>query len=159
MSFWGGILADQMDRKQLLIGCSLLRAALLGVFTLLVLADAVNVVVTLGIAIVSAACFGLSMPAGMAMIKQLVRPDQLAQATAQNQIRWFGAVTVGPSVGGALYGVTRVLPFIGASVSFGVSTVLMLFVRGTPRPLAVAGGRRNSSAVSATWRSTRCWVR
>jgi MFS family permease len=142
MSFWGGILADRMDRRQLLIGCSLLRAALLGVFTMLVLADAVNVVVTLGIAIVSAACFGLSMPAGMAMIKQLVRPDQLAQATAQNQIRWFGAITVGPSVGGALYGVTRVLPFIGASISFGVSTVLMLFVRRTPRPLAAAGGKK-----------------
>lgn len=142
MSFWGGVLADRVDRKQLLIGCSLLRAALLGVFTLLVLADAVNVAVTLGIAIVSAACFGLSMPAGMAMIKQLVRPDQLAQATAQNQIRWFGAITAGPSIGGALYGVTRVLPFLGASVSYAVSSVLMLFVPRTPRPRAVPGGRK-----------------
>ncbi|MFD4951894.1 MFS transporter [Streptomyces sp. NPDC058451] len=142
MSFWGGILADRMDRKQLLIGCSMLRAALLGVFTLLVLADAVNVAVTLGIAIVSAACFGLSMPAGMAMIKQLVRPDQLAQATAQNQIRWFGAITAGPSIGGALYGVTRVLPFIGASISFAVSSVLMLFVPRTPQPQAVPGAKK-----------------
>ncbi|MEU2315685.1 MFS transporter [Streptomyces albidoflavus] len=142
MSFWGGILADRMDRKQLLIGCSLLRAALLGVFTLMVLGGTVDVGVTLGIAIVSAACFGLSMPAGMAMIKQLVRPDQLAQATAQNQIRWFGAVTAGPSIGGALYGLSRVLPFIGASISFAVSTVLMLFVRKTPRPPAVPSGKK-----------------
>ncbi|MEU6809454.1 MFS transporter [Streptomyces sp. NPDC046831] len=143
MSFWGGVLADRVDRKQLLIGCSLLRAGLLGLFSLFVMTGSVNLYVTLGVAILSAACFGLSMPAGMAIIKQLVRPDQLAQATAQNQIRWFGAITAGPSVGGALYGAARVLPFVGACVSFAVSTLLMLFVRATPRPVVAAQGKKD----------------
>lgn len=133
MSFWGGVLADRMDRKQLLTGCALVRAVLLGLFSVLIFLGPVNVFVTLGIAILSACCAGLSMPAGMAMIKQLVRPDQVAQATAQNQVRWFGAITAGPSIGGALYGVGRALPFLGACVSFVASVVLMLFVRKTPR--------------------------
>lgn len=133
MSFWGGILADRLDRKRLLLSCSVIRAVLLGVFTLLVLSGPVDIYLTIGIAVVSSCCFGLSMPAGMAMIKQLVRPDQVGQATAQNQIRWFGAITAGPSIGGALYGISRVLPFFGACLSFLSSAALMLFVRRTPK--------------------------
>jgi MFS family permease len=133
MSFWGGILADRVDRKRLLVGCGVVRTVLLGLFSVLILLGPVSVFVTFGIAIASACCFGLSIPAGMAMIKQLVRPDQVAQATAQNQVRWFGAITAGPSLGGALYGVGRALPFLGACVSFLASVVLMQFVRKTPR--------------------------
>ncbi|MFD8952720.1 MFS transporter [Streptomyces xanthophaeus] len=142
MSFWGGILADRVDRKRLLIGCNAVRATLLGLFAVLIFSGPVNVFVTFVVAIVSACCHGLSMPAGMAMIKQLVRPDQLAQATAQNQIRWFGAITAGPSIGGVLYGFARALPFLGACVSFVLSTVLMLFVKGTPRPETPTDGKK-----------------
>ncbi len=142
MSFWGGVLADRLDRKQLLIGCALARAVLLGLFSVLILTGPVNVFVTLGIAMLSACCAGLSMPAGMAMIKQLVRPDQVAQATAQNQVRWFGAITAGPSIGGALFGVGRALPFVGACVSFVASVGLMLFVRKTPRPANPDPGKK-----------------
>ena len=134
MSFWGGILADRVERRLLLIVCGMIRAGLLGLFSVLIFTGHVNVWVTFGIAIVSACCFGLSIPAGLAMIKQLVRSDQVAQATAQNQVRWFGAITAGPAAGGALYGVSRALPFVGAAVSFLVSTALMLLVRRTPRP-------------------------
>jgi MFS family permease len=143
MSFWGGILADRLDRKRLLLLCGLVRGVLLGVFTALILTGPVNIFVTFGIAIVSSCCFGLSMPAGMAMIKQLVRPDQVGQATAQNQVRWFGAITAGPSVGGALYGLGRALPFLGACVSFLTSALLMLFVRRTPRPEHPAEGGKH----------------
>jgi predicted MFS family arabinose efflux permease len=142
MSFWGGILADRMDRKRLLIGCGLIRMVLLGLFTVLLFLGPVNVFVTFGIAIASACCFGLSMPAGMAMIKQLVRPDQVGQATAQNQIRWFGAITAGPSLGGALFGVSRALPFLAGCLSFLSSAFLMLFVRKTPRAENPAKGKK-----------------
>ncbi|MDH6112897.1 MFS family permease [Kitasatospora sp. MAP12-15] len=134
MSFWGGVLADRVDRRKLLIVCNVVRAALLGLFSLLIFAGPVNVFITFGVAIVSGGCYGLSIPTGMAMVKQLVRPDQVAQATAQNQVRWFGAITAGPSIGGVLYGVSRALPFLGGCVSFAVSAFLTLFVRSTPLP-------------------------
>jgi predicted MFS family arabinose efflux permease len=138
MSFWGGILADRVDRKRLILCCNVVRALLLGLFAVLLFMGPVNVFVTFGIAMVSASCFGLSMPAGMAIAKQLVRPDQVTQATAQNQIRLYGAIMAGPSIGGALYGAARALPFLGACVSFVTSTFLMLFVRRTPRTASAA---------------------
>ncbi|MGW4059293.1 MFS transporter [Amycolatopsis sp. NPDC004747] len=143
MSFWGGILADRLDRKRLLLVCGLIRGVLLVVFSALVFAGPVNIFLTFGIAMVSSCCFGLSMPAGMAMVKQLVRPDQVGQATGQNQVRWFGAITAGPSLGGALYGLGRALPFLGACVSFLASAVLMLFVRRTPKPEHPAEGSKH----------------
>ncbi|MFE9562598.1 MFS transporter [Streptomyces sp. NPDC006487] len=141
-SFWGGILADRVDRKRLLIVTSVVRAVLLGMFAALLFAGSMNVPLAFVIAIVSGCCHGVSMPAGMAMIKQLVRPDQLAQATAQNQIRWFGAITAGPSIGGVLYGMARALPFVAGCVSFAASAVLMLFVRSVPRPETPGEGKK-----------------
>jgi MFS family permease len=142
MSFWGGILADRVNRKKLLIATSVIRAVLLGLFSALLFSGPVHVSITFAIAIVSGCCHGAAMPAGMAVIKQLVRPDQLAQATAQNQVRWFGAITAGPSIGGVLYGLARALPFVGACISFVASAFLMLFVKSTPLPETADDGKK-----------------
>lgn len=141
MSFWGGVLADRMDRKRLLLGCAVIRMALLALFATLLLAGMANMVITFAVAITSSCCFGLSMPAGMAMVKQVVRPEQVAQATTQNQVRWFGAITAGPSIGGALYGAARVLPFYGACLSYLLSAVATLFVGRIPRAETPRAGR------------------
>lgn len=132
MSFWGGVLADRVDRKRLLLGCAVIRMALLALFATLLLTGTANVIVTFAVAITSSCCFGISMPAGMAMVKQVVRSEQVAQATTQNQVRLFGAITAGPAIGGALYGMARVLPFYAACLSYLISAVATLLVGKVP---------------------------
>jgi predicted MFS family arabinose efflux permease len=129
LSIPGGTLADRIDRRLLLMACNLLRVLLLGLFALLIFTHHTNIFVILSIAVCSAACLGISQPTGLAAIKQLVPPEQLTQATAQNQIRFFGATMVGPPIGGSLFGVARAFPFFGAAISFLLSSVLLLFVR------------------------------
>ncbi|MFD1151462.1 MFS transporter [Saccharothrix hoggarensis] len=129
MSLPGGVLADRLDRRLLLIGCNVIRVVLLAVFSVLIFTDSTSMPVIFAIAVSSAICFGLSQPAGMAAIKALVPPSQLTQATAQNQIRYFGATVAGPPIGGALFGVARAFPYLAAAVSFLISTVLLLLVR------------------------------
>ncbi|MFG2844714.1 MFS transporter [Kitasatospora sp. NPDC048296] len=143
LSIVGGTLADRFDRRRLLVLCNTVRAVLLGAFCWMIAVGTVPIAVTFAVALVSAACFGISMPTQMALIKQLVRPSQLTEATAQNQIRWFGAITAGPPVGGWLFGVARALPFVGAAVAFLVSNLLLMLVKvpAAQKPATGTAGR------------------
>ncbi|ALG10939.1 MFS transporter [Kibdelosporangium phytohabitans] len=129
VSLPAGKLADRFDRKKLLITCNLIRVVLLGTLGLLIFADFVNIPLILGIAVTSAICLSISQPAGLAAIKALVPPAQLPTAISQNQIRFFGATLVGPPAAGALFGIARAFPYLGAAVSFLVSTLLLLFIK------------------------------
>ncbi|ROP35585.1 MFS transporter [Saccharothrix texasensis] len=129
MSIPGGTLADRVDRRLLLAGCNLVRVLLLALFSVLIFTENTNMPIIFAIAVTSAVCFGLSQPAGMAAIKALVPPSQLTQATAQNQIRYFGATVAGPPIGGALFAVARAFPYLAAALSFLISTALLLLVR------------------------------
>ncbi|MFI5756563.1 MFS transporter [Streptomyces sp. NPDC051569] len=146
MSIPGGTLADRVDRRMLLIVCNVARVLLLGLFALLISTGNVNPFVIFGIAIGSAVCLGVSTPTGLAVIKQLVPPSQLTQATAQNQVRYFAATMGGPPAGGSLFVVARAFPFLSAAVAFLISTVLLLFIR---KPLTVEraapGEKRNAA--------------
>jgi MFS family permease len=129
MSLPGGSLTDRFNRKLIMIVCDVARLVLLTLFAVLVMSDGVNIWLTFAIVILSAACLGVSNPAGMAAIKQLVPASQLTQATAQNQIRFFGATVAGPPVGGALFALARALPFFAAALSFLASAVILLLVK------------------------------
>ena len=64
-----------------------------------------------------------------AALPQIVPKQQLSQAIAQNQARQQGAGLVGSPLGGALYGLSRLLPFAADSISYAVSFASLLFVR------------------------------
>lgn len=129
MAIPGGTLADRVDRRAILIGCNLVRLALLVTFGLLVAAGSPNLVLVFATAIGSSAFLGLSNPAALAAIKQLVPPEHLTRATVQNQIRPFGATTIGSPMGSALFGLGRAMPFLATALTFLLSTVALLFVR------------------------------
>ncbi|MEV7553799.1 MFS transporter [Amycolatopsis sp. NPDC089917] len=129
MSLPGGSLTDRFNRKLIMIVCDLARLVLLTLFAVLVMSGGVDIWLTFAIVILSATCLGVSNPAGMAAIKQLVPASQLTQATAQNQIRFFGATVAGPPAGGALFALARALPFFAAALSFLASAVILLLVK------------------------------
>ncbi len=155
MAIPGGVLADRVGRRFLLMGCDLIRAILLGLFAILIFTHHVNLPVIFAISIASAVCLGVSNPTGLAVVKQLVRPDQVKQATAQNQIRFFGATMVGPPIGGSLFGLARGLPFLGAAISFFIGAALTQLIR---TPMKVVTGAKGFS-MSATVEGFRFIVR
>ena len=155
MAIPGGILADRIGRRFLLMSCDLIRAVLLGLFAVLILTGHAGLPVIFAISVLSAVCLGVSNPTGLAVVKQLVRPDQVKQATAQNQIRFFGATMVGPPIGGSLFGVAQSLPFFGAAASFFIGAVLTQLIR---TPMKVVTGAKGFSW-SATWEGFRFLVR
>src|SRR3954469_23571492 len=141
MSLPGGSLTDRFDRRKIMIFCDAVRLVMLALFGTLVLTGNAHMIVIFAVVIVSAACLGVSNPAGLAAVKQLVPPAQFTQATAQNQIRFFGATVIGPPIGGALFGLARALPFLAAALSFLIAAVLLLFIKKpTQAPKTVATG-------------------
>lgn len=129
MSIPAGRLADRFDRKKLLITCNLTRVVLLGLLGVLIFSGIVNLPLILAISVISATCLSVSQPASLAAIKALVPPNQLPTAISQNQIRFFGATVVGPPAAGALFNIARAFPYLGAAVSFLISTLLLFVIK------------------------------
>ncbi|MFE9750403.1 MFS transporter [Saccharothrix saharensis] len=146
MSIPGGSLTDRFDRRKIMLLTDGIRLVLLALFSVLVFSGVTSMPLIFAIVIISSACLGVANPAGLAAIKQLVPPSQLTQATAQNQIRFFGATVAGPPIGGALYGIARALPFLGAAIAFLASAVILLFIRKPMQapPAPSDGGKRGA---------------
>jgi predicted MFS family arabinose efflux permease len=91
-----------------------------------------------------------------AALPAVVPKEQLPQAIAQNQARMQGAGLVGSPLGGALYGLSRLLPFAVDAVSYAVSFVSLLFVRtpfqGERRPAERNLRREVSKGLVWLWR-------
>ncbi|MFC7361220.1 MFS transporter [Nocardioides astragali] len=124
-----GALADRLDRRRIMVlasatGCaaysSLAVAGALGRLTLPHL---------LAVAVVSGVAAGAYSPAQTSAIRSVVPTDDLPTALSQNQARQHVASLLGGPLGGALYAVTRWLPFAADAVSFAVACVTVSRIR------------------------------
>jgi predicted MFS family arabinose efflux permease len=66
-----------------------------------------------------------------AALPHVVPSEQLPTAIAQNQARDQGAELVGAPLGGLLFGINRVLPFLFDAVSYAIGFLTLLFVRSS----------------------------
>jgi MFS family permease len=98
---FGGLLAERLDRRRLMIGCDLVRAALMGG---LAVSAALGGPAALAVAIafVSTAAGTPYLPAVGAMTPQLVSERDLAAANAMVETVDNVAIIVGPAIGGVL---------------------------------------------------------
>jgi MFS family permease len=97
-----GALADVVDRRRLIIASqigSLLFAAALGV---LAVTDRLDVPLLLLGTFLLSVVMTLSGPAFMALIPDLVGPDELTQAIGLNNIAYNGSQSVGPALAGVV---------------------------------------------------------
>jgi MFS family permease len=124
-----GVLADRVDRKRIMLaasaaGClshsSLAVAGALGALTLPHL---------VAVALVTGVAAGAFNPAQTSAIRTVVATEDLPTALSQNQARQHVASLLGGPLGGALYAVTRWLPFAVDAVSFAVACVTVSRVR------------------------------
>jgi predicted MFS family arabinose efflux permease len=65
----------------------------------------------------------------VACLPRVVPNEQLPAATAQNEATQSTAYLLGPLLGGALYSIRQVLPFLADAISFVVSVCSLLLIR------------------------------
>jgi MFS family permease len=132
----GGLLADRIHRGRVMRAAAgigvLLYASLVvaGVFGVLTVPHLFVVGVLTGV------CAGVFAPAEMSAVRAVVPREQLPTALSQQQARQHVAGLVGGPLGGALYSITRWVPFLFDALTFAVSWVMLGRIRTDLAPAA-----------------------
>lgn len=120
-TLFGGLLADRMSRKVILIASPLGQGAMLAVVAYSVSAGHVSAVQLAGAELLSSMLFGLRAAAGTTAIRRIVPKEQIGQASAQSMGRDMAARLAGGPLGGVLFAISWWLPFAADAVSFVAS--------------------------------------
>jgi MFS family permease len=124
-----GALVDRWNRKRIMLVADAARALALGSIGVVLALGSLPFAQIVAVAFVEGVAFVFFSLAETAALPQIVPKEQLPTAVAQNQARVQGADLVGQPLGGALFGVSRLLPFVADAASYAVSFVSLLFVR------------------------------
>ena len=129
-----GALADRFDRRVTMIACDTVRAVLLAVLGLLIVAHLVSWPVVLVVSLIEGAAGAIFDPAASAALPGIVPDGQLERAWAATEARQYGASLAGPALGGALFGLGRAVPFLADALSYAVSFGTVRRISGRFRP-------------------------
>ena len=117
LSLVGGVIADRIDRRHILIGSQYIQMFCASTLTLLVALNAVRVWEILSLSCVAGFAQAFGGPAYQALIPTLVDKEDMPNAIALNSIQFNLAVTVGPALGGIA------LARLGERWCFGLNAV------------------------------------
>ncbi|GHO46642.1 MFS transporter [Ktedonospora formicarum] len=125
-----GALVDRWDRKRTMLVCDagrmLLTLSIPLAYWLHVLSMA-----QIYIAVTLAGAFGtLFSVANTAALPNVVTRKQLPVALSQAQVAYSCVRTFGSLIGGTLYSIGNVFPFLANGISFGASVLSLSFIRG-----------------------------
>ena len=124
-----GALIDRWDRKRTMILCDAGRALALGSIPLALALGRLTMAQLYLVSLVEGTLFVFFGLAESAALPRVVAKAQLPAATAQNEVTGGVVTLVGPSLGGALYGVARALPFLADAISYAASVLSLSWIR------------------------------
>jgi MFS family permease len=136
-----GALADRLDRRRTMIGCDGVRTVVLAALAVAVGLHAIVWPVVLIVAVIDRVGDTIFTPASTAALPSIVENEQLERAWAATEARQYAASLGGPALGGVLYSLGRAVPFVGDSVSYGVSVLTSSRIRGQFSPAKGEPGR------------------
>jgi predicted MFS family arabinose efflux permease len=119
-SLIGGVVADRMERRKILLASQYVQMATAGTLTILVAAGAVHVWHILCLSFISGLAQAFGGPAYSALIPTLVDKDDMPNAIALNSIQFNVAVMVGPALAG------QALAKLGEKWCFGLNSLSFL---------------------------------
>jgi MFS family permease len=135
----GGVWADRVDRRRLMLTVDLVRMVLTSTIAGLLLSDVLTVRTLLVLQVGMGVCDAFFRPAYTGLVPQVVSPGRLQQANALQGLVSSGSITLGAAVGGLL--VAAVGPgwaIAVQSITFFVSAVFLWRLRPVPVDGAVA---------------------
>lgn len=127
--FPAGVVADRLNRKRVMIASDLVRIVAVLVLVVALAAGHTSVVLIAIVAFVEGSMFVFFNIAELGALRSVVPSRQLPAAAAAEQARYSTVTLVAPPLGGSLFGLGRVLPFIGDVISYLFSLASLLAMR------------------------------
>jgi MFS family permease len=142
-SLWGGVLADRVSRRGILMAGPLVQGAILGGVAGLAGSGHVTIGLLVLAAMLSGLASGVVLGASTPALRRIVPKEQLPAATGQAMGRDMAAGLIGSPLGGLLFAVARWLPFGADAVSFCFASLGAALIRTPlgPERSAVPAGR------------------
>jgi MFS family permease len=134
-----GALADRFDRRLTMIICDIVRAVLLAVLAVLIVARLASWPVVMVVSVIAGGAGAIFTPAAAAALPGIVPDAQLEEAWAATEARTYAASLAGPALGGVLFGLGRAVPFAADAVSYVASFGTVSQIRGRFRPQNATG--------------------
>ncbi len=131
LSLVGGVLADRMDRRRLIIASDVSFVITFTLLFLLVATDRVAPWHIFAVSVANGVAFALAVSARQALISGLVHREQLRTAVGMSALTFNTSQIIGPAMAGVL------LPTLGPSAALATSAVLVLpaiYLYSTLRP-------------------------
>jgi MFS family permease len=123
-----GALIDRWDRKRVMIICDIGRAIAMGSIPIAVALNRLSITQLFIVSAVEGTLYVFFNIAEVACLPRVVAKEQLPAANGQYAVAEGGSVLVGPALGGALFGIASMLPFVADAVSYAISVVTLLFI-------------------------------
>jgi len=141
LSVPAGVAADRFDRRLLMIAADVLGAVALGLLAAAVLTGNAAYWMIVVVAFVDTGAAVVYRAGSSGAMKAVVPQPQLADASSVTMARMSTVRLVAPPLGGALFGLSRGLPFLIDSVSYFFSTASLLLMRTPFQEERVPGAR------------------
>ncbi len=155
----GGVIADRLPRRLVMVGADVLRFVSEGVLAVLLLTHHASLPEIMVLAAVIGAGDAFFTPGRNGLIPQLVPTSQLQSANAILSMAGALAAVIGPALGGVLVAAAGPGWAIGIdAIGYGVSTICLLLLRVSAQ--AVQRGESFTQQLVTGWREflARQWL-
>ncbi|MDN3360176.1 MFS transporter [Actinomadura sp. DC4] len=129
-----GTFSDRHDRRRTMITCDVVRAAGMAALAYSVAVHQTVLPLILVVAAADGAATGAFAGAVSGAVRRIVPAGQFASAVALIQARNAAVYTAGPALGGLLFQLSPVVPFVADAGSYLFSLAAVLAIRTSMRP-------------------------
>lgn len=130
LSLAAGAMVDRWDRRKTMIWCDFGRALIASSIPIALVAGTLTVPQLYAVALLSGILFVFFDLANVSSLTKVVPMEQLGDAVGKGQTAAYTSGLLGPTLGGALYGVQHTIPFVVDVISYAASVVGLALVRG-----------------------------
>ncbi len=151
LGLFGGVIADVLPKRQMLIATQAALMGLAAIQALLVATGAMTIPLLMLLAVLLGSVNAIDMPVRQSFFSEMVPVDEVGRAVAFNSAMFNGARVIGPAIGGVLIGVIGVAGcFAVNALSFLAVLIALLLMREVELHPAPRGVRPRSVRAVAT---------